>query len=293
MDDFILIMALFLGLFIAIVFLLKYSIDSYREERDKKQMLIGIISASLVILIPFLTFEWVLGISVLTGFLLILFLGLLLITMVILDIYYFAKVLLEYKEDRNSSKLKKNLIVIAVVTVMIIASFYVSIEYITTPDANQEFVLELEQNETSEVELVLPNLEGDGRYFPVEEYEVVEGEGEINSQKDGEYIKITTSSESFKMKYFEEAEMFSEYNDEWDFQYPELEEENEGGDEKAPMNISYSSEQNTTCHLTLRWEDESVIKATGGHGHWYEVEAETYIDGKTESIEVHVEREAV
>ncbi len=272
---------------IALVLLLKYSIDSYREGQDYKKTIIGIISSLLVVLLMLFTIKWTVGISLDNACLFIMLLPFLVISIIILSIYYLVKLISQYKKDGDLKKLKKNVAVIAVVMIIVIASIYITIEYIGTPDANQKFILELEQNETSEVELVLPNLKGYERYFPVERYNVVEGEGEVTCRRDGEYIKVTTSSKNFKMKYSEEAEMFSEYHGEWDFQYDKV--STEGYEEERPMmNISYSSEQNTTCHLTLQWNDFYSSKIIGAHA--YEVEADTHIDGKTESIRVWVEK---
>lgn len=274
---------------ITLLILLKYSIDSYRIDQDRKKAIIGGISSFLVILVFFFFMRWMTGAILDATCFLFMVLPFILIPTVVLSMYYLVDVLQEYKKEHNLKRVGKYLAVMAVVMVLIVASIYVSVEYINTPDANQEFVLHLEQNETSEIELILPNLEGHERYFPVEKYEIVEGEGRVRSYEDEEYIKVTTSSESLRMRYYEEAKMFSDYNGDWDFQYDKVGERDDH--ERGMMNISYSSEQNTTCHLTLRWEDNYAPKTIGGH--WYEVEAESYIDGRTDSIEVRVERAVV
>ncbi|MEF8874125.1 MAG: hypothetical protein V5A88_05585 [Candidatus Thermoplasmatota archaeon] len=266
---------------IVLLLLLKYSLDSYREDRYSKKTIIAIISSFLVGLFLFSMVVWI-SMTVWIGW--IVFLPFLILPIGVFIIYYLAESLDEYKKDEDLKKIGRNLAIIAVVLIIMGASIYSSIEYIRTPDAKQKFVLTLEQNQTDEIELIIPNLKGDGRYFPVEDYNSIKGEGEVQSHEEGEYIKITTSSETFKIKYSKEAEMFSEYNDEWDFQYDKIEYEEIEEVGQEMMNISFSSNQNTTCNLKLRWWDEYNPKiGFGGHR---EVEADAYIDDETESIEV-------
>ncbi len=269
------------GLPFLIVYLLKKSIEGYEKHEDLKIFGRNI---GITALVPFITSVSLLFLTEYV-FLLLFFLPLLFLLIGLLIIHHLTGSLKEsFDQNKNRGEPKSfgiNLAILGVALILLTASIYIPVEFIRTPDANQKFILTLEQNRTDEIELILPNLEGDERYFPVEEYELIKGEGEIESHNEGEYVKIVTSSEIFEIKYFEEAEMFSEYQRKWDFQYDKLE-EIESKRTLHTMDISYDSDENTTCRLTLRWEDKYIPMISGSIR---EVEADTCIDNQTQFIE--------
>lgn len=275
-----------LGLSTALFLLLKLGVDSYREG-DQKKAAIGFVSSILVVLamIGALKVFWEYPSWSLP--MLIWILPLVILPVLVITIYVGMKSYDDYKEHGDLKRFGTTLAVIIVVITLITASVYVSSEYLSTPDANQEFVLSITQDGSDQVELTIPNIEGDTSYFPPERYEIVRGEGDISKKNGGEFIKITTSSEIFKIKYSEEAEMFSDYHGKWHFQFDKIEEENH----TRYMNITYFSEQNTSCHLPLHWEDDYSPKIIGGH--WDEVEVDEIIDDGTEKVEVRSERSVV
>lgn len=285
---FLLIYLLNFPIALLIIHIMVESIDEYQKEENLKNLGGALAKTTFFLIVMTVSFLFAIDFHIISNVCLwILIFPFLIFPITVLTIHYLVESVNEYKKGGELKELGMSLALIAVVFIIIGSSIYIPIEYISTPNANQRFVLTLEQNKTGEIELMIPNLEGYERYFPVENYDLIKGEGQVQSIRGGEYIKITTSSKIFQIRYSKEAEMFSEYHGEWDFQYDKLKDVGEEYEDRM-MNLSYSSSENTNCRLKMRWEDNYARRDSLFGGHWFDVEADTWIDDRTESIHVRV-----
>ncbi len=205
----------------------------------------------------------------------------LLYPLLLLMIYYILITIKEYHSGVDRKAILKNVGVMIVILIVFITSIYVPFEYISTPNANQKFTLKLEQNQTSNIVLRVPNLKSrEGEYFPVENFKIIEGQCSVEPYKESEYIKINTSSTKLHLEYSEEAKMFSGYDGRWRFPDDKILKE----DGEYFVNIYYSSNQNITCRLYLYWEDNYSPKIMGGS--WERLKVNSYIKEQTELVKV-------
>ncbi len=274
------------SIIVAFFFLLKYSIESFRMGDDKRKTILGFLGSAFLVVILYLLLVKYVGSSFCMLFL---FLITILIPVFVLLIYYIIKFYDEYKSDYDKKRFIRNIGMIIVIVVLIVSSIYVIAEYSLTPNAEKRFVISLKQksSNSSTVNLIIPNLEGNHRYFDVNDYKIVEGDGIVTGYNNSEYIRIETSSPFFKIKYYDKAKPFSEYGEEWEFPFDKI---NKTG-KNSTIDIKYHSENNVSCELYLRWVDNYSSALIGGH--WYDVESEATIKNKTEEIVLEVDKEIV
>lgn len=289
MDDMISFIIIGIIAMIGFFFLYRYTIDSYRKNKEYKKIALGLIGSGLIfsfLLFIFTSFFWLPPSSYFyfSFFMLFIVANPALILLAIYSKDYFQG----YKKDKDFKKFKRRMAVTVVIAILIISSQYVVAEIAFTPEGEQMFMLDLERNNSSEIELIIPNLKSEDGYFKPTDYKIIRGKGKVTGYKDNKYIKIETSSTDFQIKYHEYSEPFSDYHEKWDFPFDKLNETRDGGTDK--MRIEYNSETNTSCQFHLEWIDNYDF--TWG-GHYHRIEANTVVDNYTDEIVVEVERAVV
>ncbi len=274
---------------IGFFYLYRYTIDSYKENKEYKKIALGLIGSGLLfslILFIFTSFFWLPPSSIFCFSLFMLFI--VANPALILLVYYSKEFYCEYKKDEDSGRFRRRISVIIVIAVILISSQYVVAEVAFTPEGEQMFMLSLEKHDSSEIELMIPNLKSEDGYFDPEDYKITKGEGKVTGHDRNEYIRIITSSSHFQIEYHEYSKPFSDYNEKWDFPFDKLNETEH--EETDNMNLQYFSKTNTSCQLHLEWIDKYDF-TWGGHNH--RIEANNEIDNDTDKIAVEVERSVV
>lgn len=289
MDDMITFIIIGIIAMVGFFFLYRYTIDSYREDKEYKKIALGLIGSGLFfsfLLFVFTSFFWLPQSSYFYFSLFMLFI--VANPALILLVFYSKDFFYEYKHDKDLKKFRRRMVVAAVIAILIISSQYVIAEVAFTPEGEQMFMLSLESRNSSEIELIIPNLKSEDAYFDPQDYEIKKGEGKVFGYYNNEYIRIMTSSTLFQIEYHEYSKPFSDYHEKWDFPFDKLNETEVEVTDK--MNIQYNSKTNTSCQFHLEWIDNYDF--TWG-GHYHRIEANTELDNDTEEIVVEVERSVV